>query len=102
GLHTDVIVANGRAAHRRKKEDVRASQREAARGLGHNEVVTNQHPGRAEIRRGKNRERSPSPTRPCLSPRRANLVISANLLAITTEQKGRVVDRSVTLGEVAA
>ena len=49
-LNSDVVVTDRGTAHRREEDDVRARQREAACRLRHHEVVTDQHPGRAQVR----------------------------------------------------
>ena len=51
-LHSDVIVANGRASHRREKNDVRSGQREATRRLRHHQVITDEHANGAEVLMG--------------------------------------------------
>jgi|GEM_PF-5604393 len=102
GLHTDVIVADGGRAHRWEKDDVRAGERQAARRLGHNEVVADEQAGGAEIGRREDRERSASLAGASFSPGRTNFVITANLPTIATQEEGGVVNRAIRLREVAA
>src|SRR5206468_7981352 len=89
-------------SHGRKKDDVRARQRKAARRLGHDQVIADKHTGRTQVRRGKNRERTSTLPRAGFGPCRTNFVITANLLAIATEQEGSVVRSAIALAEIAA
>ena len=66
GLHANIVVTNGSAAHGRKKNDVRARQCQAARCFRHHQIVADHQAGRAQVRGRKNWKFVSALSRPCL------------------------------------
>src|SRR5207244_75792 len=66
------------------------------------QIVANEHACCPQVRRLKHREGVPAFASAGLAPRRTNLVVSANLLAVATEQKGGVVGFAIGLRKITA
>ena len=88
---TDVVVADGRAAERRIKDNVRSAQRQTAGRLRKHHVIADQHSHAAEVASFENGKAVAAFPVQFVNGH-VHFVITADFPAVTTEEKSRVVN----------
>src|SRR6266404_4446133 len=101
-LEADIVVADGRAAHRREEDDVSTLERQTPCRFGEYKVVADQHANRAKISSREDRERFAALSATALAPSRANLAVAPDLLAVAAQEECCVVGFPVGIHEITA
>ena len=98
---TDVVVADGRPAERWIKDNVRSAERETSGGFRKHHVITDQHSHTAEVSRLEHGETVAAFPVQFVNGH-VHLEVTANFLAVATEEERRVVNRAVRFNRVVA
>ena len=101
GSATDVVVADGRAAQRRIKDNVRSAERQTSGGFRKHHVITDQHSHAAEVASFEDGKAVAAFPVQFVNGH-VHFVITADFPAVATEEERGVMDRAVRLDRIVA